>query len=72
MHNTVIRVFRVNPGDSEKNSGHSGKSGESGFFKPEVFGVYTRNPNSQCYPNQPSKLRDIADLEPMEYSLPIP
>jgi hypothetical protein len=28
----------MNPGDSEKKSGHSGKSGEFGFSTPEFLG----------------------------------
>jgi hypothetical protein len=62
----------VNPGYSGKKSGYSGKSGEFGFFNPGVSGFRSRNPNSQCSINLPSKLRDIADLEPMEYFLLIP
>jgi hypothetical protein len=62
----------VNPGYSGKKSGNSGNSGESGFFNPGVFGFHNRNPNSQCSKIHPSKQRDIADLESMEYLLPIP
>jgi hypothetical protein len=62
----------MNPGYSGKKSGNSGKSGESRFFNPGVSGFRSRNPNSQCSKDLPSKLRDIADLEPMEYFLPIP
>jgi hypothetical protein len=62
----------VNPGYSGKKSGNSGKSGESGFFNPGVSGFDSRNPNSQCSKNLPSKVRDIADIKTMEYFLPIP
>jgi hypothetical protein len=67
-----FRVFRVNPGDSGKKSGYSGQSGVSGFLNPGVSGFRPGNPNSQCCRNHPSKPRNIADLEPMECSLPIP
>jgi hypothetical protein len=36
-----FRVCRMNPGDSGKKFGYSGKSGESGFFNPGVSGFYT-------------------------------
>jgi hypothetical protein len=62
----------MNPGYSGKKSGNSGNSEESGFFNPGVSGFYSRNPNSQCNKILPTKLRDIADLESMEYFLPIP
>jgi hypothetical protein len=62
----------VNPGYSGKKSGNSGNSEESGFFNPGVSGFRSRNPNLQCSKIHPSKLRDIADLESMEYFLPIP
>jgi hypothetical protein len=62
----------VNPGDSGKKSGYSRKSGESELEMPGVFGFHSRNPNSQCRANQQSKMRDIADLEPIEFTQPIP
>jgi hypothetical protein len=68
----VVRVFSVNLGDFGKKSGYSRKSGESGLGRPGVSRFHSRNPNSQCHANQPSKMRDIADLKSMEYTLPIP
>jgi hypothetical protein len=64
--------FSVNLGDSGKKSGYSGKSRESGLGMPGVSGFHSRNPNSQCHANQPSKTRDISDLEPIESTQPIP
>jgi hypothetical protein len=62
----------VNPGYSGKKSGDFGDSEEYGFFNPEVSGFHSRNPKSQCSKIYPSKLRGNADLESMEYFLPIP
>jgi hypothetical protein len=62
----------MNPEYSGKKSGDSGNSEKSGFFNPGVSGFHSRNPNSQCRKILPTKLRDIADLESMEYFLPIP
>jgi hypothetical protein len=62
----------VNPGDSGKKSGYSRKSEESGLGMPVVSGFHSRNSNSQCRTNQPSKTRDITDLEPVESTQPIP
>jgi hypothetical protein len=67
-----LRVFSVNPGDSGKKSGYSGKSGESGLEMSGVFGFHSQNPKSQCHAHRLSKLRDIADLEPIESAQPIP
>jgi hypothetical protein len=62
----------VNPGDSEKKSGDFGRSRESGHGIFGVSGFHNRNPKSQCRTNQPWKLRDIADLEPIEFIPTIP
>jgi hypothetical protein len=62
----------VNHEDSGKKSGYSGKSGESGLGMLGVSGCHSRNPSSQCRTNQPSKTRDIVDVEPTESTQPIP
>jgi hypothetical protein len=70
----------VNLRYSGKKSGDSGDTGESGFFDPGVSGFFdpgvsgfrSRNPKSQCSKICPSKLRGNADLDSMEYFLPIP
>jgi hypothetical protein len=43
-----------------------------GSSTPGVFGFRSRNPKSQCSKIYPSKMRGNADLESMEYFLPIP
>jgi hypothetical protein len=68
----VFRVFSVNPGDCGKKSGYSRKSRESGLGMPGVSKFHSRNRNSQCRAYQPSKTRDIADLDPIKSTQPIP
>jgi hypothetical protein len=68
----VVLGLQCEPRILREKSGDSRYSGESGFFDPGVSGFRSRNPKSQCSKIYPSKLRGNADLESMEYFLPIP